>query len=114
MSLRDKLKSRKPKQVELDIDGDKVIVRGLGRVRKNQMFAECQVKGKLDSALLESKMLAECVIDPQTDEPVMPDVADWDLPADVVGPMIAACIDVNNLDVDEVAEYRKKLQEVTS
>lgn len=107
MTLRDKLKARKPKEITLNLDGEKVIVRGIPRSLKNQIAARCEVKGKLDNQKLEAELLAACVIDPETNAPAMPDLNDWDIPADVAGPLVAACIEVCGLDS---SEYRDKLK----
>jgi hypothetical protein len=111
MSLRDKLKQRKAKEVSVIIDGDVFLVRGPGRVAKNKLLAKSQTKGELDPEQLEANLLAVCVLDPTTQEPVMPDPADWDIAADVAAPLVKACIEVCGLDADETKTMGKGLGE---
>lgn len=114
MSLRDKLKSRKPKECTVTIEGDVFLVRGPGRVAKNQLLAKSEKKGKVDTELLEANLLATCVLDPQTCEPVMPEPADWDIAADVAAPLVKACIEVCGLDRDDTGAMGKDSSENAS
>lgn len=113
MSLRDKLKQRKPKEITITLDDDQYLVRFPGRVAKNQAFAKATIKDELNPSLLESQLLAVCVLDPATFDPVMPDPADWDLSADV-GPLVRAVIDVCGLDKDDTKAMGKDLGENAS
>lgn len=94
--LRERLKAKRPKELTVIIDGDTFLVRGIGRIQKNALVERCQhaKTGKMNTPLFESEILAACVCDPATGEPVMPDPADWDIPADVSGPLVDACTDV--------------------
>lgn len=105
--LAEKLKSLKPEEMRVAIDGDIFLVVGIGRIQKNKLLASCQRNGKLDPALLEGNLLAECVRDPETREQVMPNPNDWDLPSHVVSPLVSACIKVCGLDADETKEMGK-------
>lgn len=106
MSLRDKLKQRKPAEQTVTLDGDEYLVRFPGRMAKNKAFAAATVKALLKPELLEPQLLAICVLDPATEQPVMPDPADWDLPSDV-GPLIRAVIQVCGMDKDEAKDMGK-------
>lgn len=108
MSLRDKLKAYKPRETTVEIDGDAFLVRGLGRIRKNELVDKCSAKGKLDNEKLESMLLAECVCDPATGELVMSDPADWDVPSHVSGPLVKAVLEVCGFDNDEARQLEKK------
>ena len=105
--LAEKLKQLKPEQVVVTIDGTNFLVVSPGRIAKNQLLAASQKGNKIDPVLMEANLLAECVRDPETGEKVMPDVNDWDLPSNVVAPLVAACIKVCGLDSDEVKQMGK-------
>lgn len=108
MSLRDKLKAYKPRETQVEIDGDVFLVRGLGRVRKNELVDKCSSKGNLNNEKLEAMLLAECVFDPSSGELVMSDPADWDVPSHVSGPLVKAVLEVCGFDSDEARQLEKK------
>ena len=108
MSLRDKLKAAKPLEKTVEIDGDIFLVRGLSRIRKNELASKCTVKGTLDNEKLEACLLAECVCDPATGELVMSEPTDWDVPAHIAGPLVKACIECCGFDRDEAKQLEKK------
>lgn len=111
MSLLEKLKAHKPKEKTVTVEGDDYLVVGLGRVRKNALLNDSQLKGKLDGATLESNLLAACVCDPSTREPLMPLPGEWDIPSHIAAPLVAACIEVLGLDSDESKVLEKKSEE---
>ncbi len=94
--LRERLKAKKAKELTVVVDGDSFLVRGIGRVQKNALVERCQDRktGRMNTPLFESEILAACVCDPSSGEPVMPNPDDWDIPADVSGPLIDACTEV--------------------
>lgn len=108
MSLREKLKAAKPREKRLTLDGDEYLVRGLSRVRKNELVEKCQAKGKLNNTLLEATLLSECVYDPADGKLVMDDPSDWDVPSHIAGPLVKACIDVCGFDDSEASVLEKK------
>ena len=108
MSLKEKLKSAKVMTEHVVIDGDEYLVRGLSRIRKNELVEKNSPKGRLDTAAFEGAVLAECVLDPATSEPVMPDPADWDIPSHVAGPLVKACLKVCGFDEGEARQLEKK------
>jgi len=114
MSLREKLKAAKPREKRLTLDGDKYLVRGLSRVRKNELVEKCQAKGKLNNALLEATLLSECVYDPADGKLVMSDPNDWDVPSHIAGPLIKACIEVCGFDDSDEAAALEKKSEATA
>jgi hypothetical protein len=115
MSLRDKIKARKPKEILLQVDGDKYLVRGMSRVAKGELVRRCSNKsGGIDSDKLEAETLAACVLDPETQEQVMPDPNDWDVPADFSAPLVSAAISVCGFDSSEIKEKLKNLEATDS
>ena len=112
--MRDKIKSAKPRETIVVIDGDSFLVCGVGRIQKNELVARSQVKGALNNASLEANLLAACVLDPATFEPVMSDPADWDVPSHIAGPLVRACIEVCGFDDDEAKQIEKKSETTES
>jgi hypothetical protein len=114
MSLKHKIKSAKPRETTVVIDGDAFLVRGVGRIQKNELVAKSQNKGSLNNANLEANLLAACVLDPVTFEQVMADPADWDVPSHIAGPLVRACIEVCGFDDDEAKQIEKKSETAES
>lgn len=57
---------------------------------------------------IECRLLAACVYDPESDQPVEADWTWWKAAGQqVASPLIAACLRVNGLNRDEVAEAVK-------
>jgi len=115
MSLKERIKQAKPREKQLVIDGDTVVVRGLSRIRKNELVNRCQKAGKLDNDKLEAALLSECVVDPADNSLLMPEPSDWDsVPSHIAGPLIKACIEVCGFDDDEAKQLEKKSEEAES
>ena len=114
MSLKDKLKAAKPRIKPVTIDGDTFSVVGLGRIQKNDIVSKSQKNGKIDNENLEALLLAACVCDPASGNPLMPDPAEWDVPSHIAGPLVKACIEVCGFDDDEASQLAKKLEETQS
>ena len=114
MSLKAKIKSAKPREKQVVIDGDTLTVRGLSRVAKNELVNKCTKVGKIDNDKLESLLLASCVYDPSDDTLLMPDPADWDVPSHVAGPLVKACIEVCGFDDEEAKALEKKSEPTES
>lgn len=109
MSIFDNLKNAGVEERTVEISGQKILVRGLKRSEKNQLHTEAtSSKGKFDGVKWEALMLAACCLDPDTNEPIQPDYREWDLPAYICGPLVAAVIQVNGLDEDEAKALVKK------
>lgn len=101
-SLAEKLKASKPRELIVEVDGDKYLVRGLSRVAKSKLYNQAvSPAGKWDAATYEGLMLAACVRDPETEELLLPDPADWDIPAELSGPLVEACADLIGLSKSE-------------
>jgi hypothetical protein len=107
MSLAEKLKARKPQEKIVEIDGDKYLVKGLGRVAKNRLYNEASSEGSWDVAAFEGMVLAACVCDPETREPVLPNPDDWDLDPKVTGPLVEACSELLGLSKSETEAVKK-------
>ena len=107
MNLGEKLKQRKPKELIVELDGDKYLVRGIGRVEKNKLMSACAKKDKIDWDQVESTALARCVLDPKTEQPVLPNKEDWDIAADAAAPLVDAAIKVCGFDSSEVGRTVK-------
>lgn len=114
MSLRDKLKSRKPKEITVTIDGDDYLVRGLGRVDKNRWQSKLAAVSGKDTSGVEGELLAMCVCDPATGEPVMPDPSDWDIEGEAAGKLVTACLRVCGFDSDDTKTMGKGSSESDS
>lgn len=114
MSLRDKLKAKTVKTKTVTIDGDEYLVKGLSRVAKNELVNNSMDGKKMNNARFEASLLAACVCDPSTGEPVMPDAKDWDIPSHIAGPLVAEVMKVCGFGDDEVSEYQKKSDEQAS
>lgn len=114
MSLKAKIKSAKPREKQVVVDGDTVLVRGLTRVRKNELVNKCQKAGKMDSDKLEAALLSECVFDPSDNTLLMSDPNDWDVPSHIAGPLVKACIEVCGFDDDEARQLEKKSEATES
>jgi len=110
MTLGEKLKQRKPREKIVTIDGDDFLVRFPGRAEKNKIFAKSQLNDVLQTDLLEKNLLASCVLDPATQQPVLPNAKDWDLPSDI-SQLVTAVIDVCGLDRNEAKAMGKDSSE---
>lgn len=82
MSLADKLKSKKPAEKIVEIDGDKYLLRRLKTSQMVEIVSQNRDKEKADFEM-QASILAASVFDPETSMQVMPDPSDWDLPYDV-------------------------------
>lgn len=107
MSLAEKLKAKKPREMTVEIDSDTYLVKGLGRVAKNRLYNQASESGEWDVAVFEGLVLAACVCDPATGEPVLPDPDDWDLDPRVTGPLVEACSDLLGLNKQERDAVKK-------
>lgn len=102
------IKARKPATATVEIDGQQYHLRGMTRSQKNEMVAECTEKGKLNSDLLEARILAYCVCDCKK-EPVQVDFREWDnVPADFTGPLVTECGKLCGFDDSEVKRLSEK------
>lgn len=107
MSLGEKLRSKQNKVVEVVVDGETCLVRGLGRIAKNELLESCHDGKNLDARKLEAGILAACVCDPETNEPALPNPEDWDLPSHISGPLVEACMKVCGFGADEIETATK-------
>lgn len=98
MSLREKLKQAKSKEITVEIDGDSYLVCGLTRTAKNKLAQSATPSGnggKMDVDMFEAMMLAACVYDPTDGELLLSEPSEWDnVPSHITGPLVAACTDV--------------------
>ena len=108
MSLWDELKAIPVKERTVNVAGKELLVREPMQIEKHEMMERSQTAGKLDNAKLEGEVLATCVYDPQTREKLQPKASEWNLPSHIVGPLVAACIDVCGFDNTEVQVLEKK------
>lgn len=85
------------------------------RSEKHQMVSDCtNEKEKLDSQLLEGRVLAWCIVEPGTDTPVQPNASEWDsIPAEITGPLIKRCIKLCGFDDSELVVDAAKKSEPT-
>lgn len=83
------------------------LVRGIGRVAKNQLVERCSnpKTGKLNTPQFEGELLSACVLDPETQESLLPP-DEWEVPADVSGPLVDACMRVCGFSKAEQEELK--------
>lgn len=79
MTPLEKLKSKPPEKL-VEIDGVEFLVRGSTRSETALLVADMRnatEKGGTAMAAVENGILAKCVLDPSTGEPVLPDADEW-------------------------------------
>ena len=114
MTIWKRIKESKPKSVDVEVDGESLHIRGMTRAEKNALVAGCTIKNKLDNDLLEAKVLAFCVCDPETKEPIQIDHREWDdVPAAFAGPLVNACIPLCGFDDSELTRKQEKKSDTT-
>jgi hypothetical protein len=111
MSLRDKLKGIKPTQVEITVCGTKFLVVGLSKTKRAEVYASVSKPGKsIDADQMENAFLSECVVDPDTQQPVFSreESSEWGgVPAQITGPLFGEVMRLNGLDNDDVGRKVK-------
>ena len=113
-NLWSKLASRKPSRVTVTIEGDTFECRGMLRSEKNALVSDCTSKGVVDNNLLESRVLAYCVVEPGTDTPIQPLAAMWDeVPAEITGPLVGKCSKLCGFDESELVQESAKKSDAT-
>lgn len=101
MSLKDKVLARKPKTETVNVEGDDFLIVGKSRRDRGVLFAKARNKkdGQVDSDKLEGLLLAACVCDPETKEPLLGDFRDWDgVDSAITGPLVAHIMRICGLD----------------
>ncbi len=103
MSLRDKVLARKPRELPLEVAGEKFLIVGKSKRDKAAMFAKSRKKDQsLDFTRLEDVMLSECVLDPDTRAKVL-EPAEWaGVDAEIAGPLVAACMQILGMDKQDL------------
>ena len=119
MTIWNRIKSKPVKTLVIEVDGEKLVIRGMKRSEKNAMIANSTNKrGDVDNVALEGRFLAFCVCEcddaGNCGEPVQPDFRQWDdVPSDFAGPCIKAVREVCGLDDDDLVRHTEKKSEAT-
>lgn len=110
MSLKEKLLAAKPRTVRVTVDDMEFVVQSIGRVAKSELVLRCTGSdGKLNNARFEGEILAACVLDPETMQPVLSS-DQWDVPAYVSGPLVEAACDVCGFSAREKLSVKTEAQ----
>jgi hypothetical protein len=111
MSLRERLKAIKPTQVEVTVCGTKFLVVGLSKTKRAEVYASVSKPGKaIDADQMENAFLSECVVDPESQQPVFArdESEEWGaIPAQITGPLFSEVMRINGLDNDDVGRKVK-------
>lgn len=104
----EKLKAAAQSERTVELEGETIVVKGLKRSERNRIQTEAtSARGKLNGVLFEAMLLAACCYD-KAGEYIQPDYRDWDLQSHITGPLVAAVVEVNGLDDEEVKALVKK------
>jgi len=114
-SLREKLLAKKVKTEDVEIDDCCFKVIGMQRKeRSDYMTASRKKDGKLDTDLLESKLLSACVRDPETNESIMT-ALEWDeVPSHITSALIQAVMRCCGFDNDDLGKKSDSTGETTT
>ena len=118
MKLGDKLKSIKPAQSVLTIDGNRYRVVGVSTSKKADLLAESRdSKGKFVAGKADGLFLSACVRDEDSGEPCFSE-AEWmewgSVPGSITGPLMAEAMRVCGVDNEDVGREVKNLDTTTS
>jgi hypothetical protein len=102
--------------VDCVVGGERFLLKGLQRIARSQIFADAKSKsGELDTRKAEGLLLANCVRDPDTSEPVIPNWQEWDeIPAAVTGPLISQLMKLNGMDNEDLGKQEKNSEATDS
>ena len=106
MSLKDRVLQRKPLSEPVTIAGESFLIVGKTRRERGAIFARCRKKdGSVDGDRLEAMLLAECVHDPETGQPIF-SVAEYrawdDVDSGLTGPLLAEVMRVLGMDKQDI------------
>lgn len=115
MSLSDKVLARKPRELTIEVAGEKFLIIGKSKREKAAMFAKSRKKDQsLDFVRLEDVMLSECVLDPENRQPIL-QPAEWEgINAEIAGPLIAACMQILGMDKQDLTPKDSDSTETSS
>jgi hypothetical protein len=105
MTLAERIKKKTVLERQVEVEGEAFLVRGLSRLDRSRQFAASTKakSGTLDIAKLEANLLAVCVLDPETRQPVFATAAEWDSVAShITAPLVEAVKKVCGLDNEDL------------
>jgi hypothetical protein len=104
-SLREKLLAKKVRAETVEVDDCFFHVVGMQRKERSDYMAASRKKdGKLDTDLLESKLLSVCVRDPETDAAIMT-ALEWDeVPSHITSVLIQSVMRCCGFDNDDLGK----------
>lgn len=104
MSLKERIKKRDVARETVTVQGEQFLIVGKSKRDRAAIFAKCKSKKteKLNYELLEDTLLAECVYDPELNEPLL-DVTEWgSIDSAITGPLMSHVMRVVGMDKDDV------------
>jgi len=104
MSLKERIKQRDVSKEIVTVQGEKFLIVGKSKRSRAETFAKCKSKKteKLNFELLEDTLLAECVYDPESNEPLL-DVSEWgNVDSAITGPLMSHIMRIVGMDKDDV------------
>jgi hypothetical protein len=115
MSLRERLKTKRPADVTITVGGERFTVLAKSRSERNEIYASIRARsqkvgGKIDGYEVEGRLLSLLVRDADTGQEVFgeDEWQEWDsVPAMITGALIAEVMRANGFDNEDVGREVK-------